>query len=137
MIEKHTLYDFVDFSKVMLQKIDNVSVKENYLLLEYDGKTIKLPVKENPELVKKVIEERYRNEKLNLDERKIDMRELKELSIIDFERQKIIKDYIDDLVFALYFNIPLKKLGTNRAKNIKTICAKNSYYKLVSGNSVG
>jgi len=57
---------------------------------------------------------------------------LKTLPVINFETQKTLKDYIDDLVFALYFNIPLGSLGTNRNEEIKTRCMKSPYYKLVN-----
>lgn len=136
-LEKYILSDFVDFSKIMLQKIDNISVENKTLLLKNDSRIINLPINENAKLVEKTIEEKYKNEKLNLDEHKIDMLELKELPIIDSERQKFLKNYIDDLVFALYFNIPLENLGINKAKVINEICAKNPYYKLISENSVG
>ena len=43
-----------------------------------------------------------------------------------------IKDYIDDLVFALYLNIGLEKLGLNHAEEIKAKCSRNPYYKLVN-----
>ena len=49
---------------------------------------------------------------------------------IDFDKQKAIKDYIDDLVFALYFNIPLGSLGINKAEDIRELCAKSPYYNI-------
>jgi len=33
-------------------------------------------------------------------------------------KQKQLKNYIDDLVFALYLNVPLKSIGLNKAKEI-------------------
>ncbi|GAI14950.1 unnamed protein product, partial [marine sediment metagenome] len=62
-------------------------------------------------LVKKIFEEVYNNKELNFKGQKISLSELKALPVIDFETQIIIKDYIDDLVFALYFNIRIKNLG--------------------------
>jgi len=58
------------------------------------------------------------------------------LLIIDYEKQQKIKDYIDDLVFALYFNIGLEKLGLNHAEKIKAKCSRNPYYKLVNSQKL-
>jgi hypothetical protein len=58
--------------------------------------------------------------------------ELKTMPVIDFDLQGKIKDYIDDLVFALYFNIPLEKIGLERAQKIKTECSKNPHYSLLA-----
>ena len=37
----------------------------------------------------------------------------------------------NDLVFALYFIIPIKKTGIEQAQNIKTQCLKNQYYQYI------
>jgi len=131
-LEEKKLSDFVDFQKVMLQKFDNVSVESNNLVLEKDNEKIKLPIKEQKDLIKRVLTEKYNAETLELDKKQVSLSELKELPIIDYEKQQKIKDYIDDLVFALYLNIGLGKLGLNYAQNIKTKCSRNPYYKLVS-----
>jgi len=130
-LEETKLSDFVDFSKVMLQKFDKVSVESNDLILEKDDEKIKLTIKENQGLVKKSLSEKYGGQIIELEKQKISLSELKDLPIIDYEKQQRIKDYIDDLVFALYFNIGLEKLGLNQAEKIKAKCSRNSYYKLV------
>lgn len=131
-LEDKTLSDFVDFSKIMIQKFGNVLVEDGHLLLEKDNKKITLPIKENINLIKKILEEKYGKKELSLEEQEINLSDLKTLPVIDFGRQKTLKNYIDDLVFALYFNIGLRELGLNKAHGIEEICAKNPYYKLVS-----
>jgi len=135
-LEEKNLSDFVDFSKVMLQKFDKVSVEGNDLILEREGKKIKLPIKEHQSLIKKILNKKYGKRIIELEKRKVTLSELKNLPIIDYEKQRKLKDYIDDLVFALYFNIGLEKLGLNQAKNIKAKCSKNRYYKLVNAQKL-
>ncbi len=131
-LEEKKLSYFIDFSKVMLQKFDNVSVKENNLVLEKDNEKIKLAIKENVNLIQKIIKEKYGKELLKLEKEKITLSELKNLPIIDYERQQKLKDYIDDLVFSLYFKIYLENIGLNKTVEIKSKCSKNPHYKITS-----
>lgn len=130
-LEDRTLSDFIDFSKVMIQKFDSVMITDDSLVLRKDGKEIKLQIKDNLDLIKKTIDSNYSNQKLYPEGKQILLTDLKSLPIIDFDKQRALKDYIDDLVFALYFNIPLKELGLNKADSIKIACAKNAHYELV------
>jgi len=131
-LEEKKLTDFVDFSKVILQKFDKVSVESNNLILEKDDEKIKLAIKENQNLVKKSLNERFGKQVIELEKQKISLSDLKDLPIIDYDKQQKLKDYIDDLVFALYFNIGLESLGLKKADKIKEKCSKNSHYKLVN-----
>ena len=130
-LEDRVLSDFVDFSKVMLQKFDKVSVESNDLILEKDNEKIKLSVKENQGLVKKSLSERYGKQIIELEKQKISLSELKDLPVIDCEKQNQIKKYIDDLVFTLYFNINVKKIGLNMATEIKSKLLTSNYYNLI------
>jgi hypothetical protein len=129
-LEEKTLSDFIDFSKVMVQKFSGVSVEGGNLILKQDKDKIKIPIRGDKILIKKIIDVRY-NKKLKLENPLISLSELKALPIIDYEKQRELKNYIDDLVFALYFNIKLESLGLNKAEKIKTECLKNPYYKLI------
>jgi len=131
-IESLVLADLVDFSSVMMQKFDGVLVKGNNLVLCKDKKERKLKIKSNKDLVEKIITDNYRSDKLEFENVKIKLSELKSLPAIDFEKQEALKDYIDDLVFALYFNIPLTKVGFEHADKIKRECKKSTYYQLVA-----
>jgi len=131
-LEEKVLSDFVDFSKVMLQKFGKISVRGNNLILEKEGEEIKLIIKENQDLIKKSLNEKYGKQIVELEKQKITLSELKDLPIINYEKQQNIKDYIDDLVFALYFSIVLEDLGLNKAEKIKAKCSKNPYYELIN-----
>jgi hypothetical protein len=131
-LEKETLSDFVDFSKIMIQRFDTISVKDNNLILGKDDKKFELPIKKDTKLIEEIIKENYYSDNLDIKKQKINLSELKSLPIIDLEKQKQLKDYIDDLVFTLYFNIPLENLGLNKSEEIKVQCSKNPHYKLVN-----
>lgn len=129
-LEDVKLANLVDFSGVMIQKFDEMDVKEDNLVLAKDGKQIKCEIKKDKRLVEKTIKDISENKKL-FKEKQIILSELKSLPAIDFEKQKEIKDYIDDLVFALYFNVPVKKVSLSKARETKQECGKNRFYKLI------
>ncbi len=129
-LEEIRLSDLVDFSQVMMQKFDKIKTEENDLILIKDGKIIKCKIKNNSDLVNKIIKEKFNNKLLN--DQEIILSELKSLPAIDFEKQKALKDYIDDLVFSLYFIVELKKIEFESAKLINTECEKNKFYAIVS-----
>jgi len=131
-LEEVKLADLVDFSRVMMQKFDAISVKGDRLVLCKDKKERKLKIKSSKALVEKTIIDNYRSDKLKFESVKIKLSDLKSLPAIDFEKQADLKDYVDDLIFALYFNIPLTKVGLNYAAEIKKACQKSTYYKLVA-----
>lgn len=124
-IEKYMLKDFVDFN-TQKQKFNNVTVNKNELILtDNNGYIIKQKIKRKYHLVKSVIEEKFNNNN------EISLNDLKFSDCIDKEEQNIIKDYIDDLVFSLYFNIDIKELGLDNASNIKKLCMKNDFYNYI------
>ena len=131
-LEEVKLADLVDFSKVMMQKFAAVSVKGDDLVLQKDKKERRLKIKANTPLVKKTIADKFGSEQLQFEREKIKLSELKSLPAIDFEKQTALKDYIDDLVFALYFNIRLTKVGLNQAAAIKKLCQNNKFYRLLN-----
>lgn len=130
-LEEVLLSDLVDFSGVTMQKFDSAEVVGSNLILKKEGKEIKCPIKKDLDLVKKVIRDSFGDNKLLSDE-KINLSELKSSLVIDFEKQKALKDYIDDLVFTLYFNVPIKKVGFDKTGEIKARCEENKFYKVIS-----
>jgi len=66
--------------------------------------------------------------------RPIDINELRQLPVIDFDEQKRIKNYIDDLVFALYFNVPINSLGIAKAAAVHRAVAKHEFFPLINAN---
>ncbi len=129
-IERVTLGDLVDFSGVMTQKFDSASVKDDHLILGRGNAEMRLVIKKEKGLVRKTIESDSRNIKLELEDKEISLSDLMSMPTIDFERQKAIKDYIDDLVFALYFNVDIPKDTLNQPETTKQLCQKSKFYKL-------
>jgi hypothetical protein len=129
-LEAKTLSDFVDFSGGLVQKLDDVQVAGDTLVLIHDNRKTELPIKGDTELVAGTIAEKFGTEGLKLEKRQISLPELRNLQVIDFEKQAKLKDYIDDLVFALYFNIPLKEVSLDKAEEIRKHCSKSKYYQL-------
>ena len=130
-MEERTLSDFVDFSGVMMQKFNNIAVEGNQLVLTRENEKTKLKIKNDTKIITEAIREKFYGNKLIPEKQKISLSELKNLAVIDFERQKELKEYIDDLVFTLYFNIHLGKTGFNKASKVKSECAKNKFYKVL------
>jgi len=105
-LENAKLSDFVNFKNIFMQKFDKVRVENENLILQAGNQKITCEISHNFETLKK----------LHLEN--ISLYELKNLQIIDFEKQNILKKEIDDLVFALYFN--------EKPDNVE----KNEFYEL-------
>ncbi|HPO64158.1 MAG TPA: hypothetical protein PK762_13850, partial [Candidatus Kapabacteria bacterium] len=87
----------------------------------------------NKELIEKSINEKYIN---NLDFKESLISDLKEIPVYDVDYQMEIKNYIDDLVFALYFNIELDVLGFENRERIKEMCSRNEFYLEIGGEEL-
>jgi len=106
-LESVTLRDLVDFAKLNVQKFDTVGVEKNELVLS-NGKEFRLKIADGKaKLVQKVVHEKYRDNEL-LSAQSIALAELKSLPAIDFDERDAVKKAIDDLVFALYFDVSVK-----------------------------
>jgi hypothetical protein len=128
-LEEKTLSDFVDFSGVLVQRFDDVQVDGNTLVLYHDNRKTELQIKSNAELVAMVIARKYEKEVMKLEKRETSLSELRNLQVIDFEKQAKLKDYIDDLVFALYFNVPLKQIGLETSDQVHEACSASEFYQ--------
>lgn len=128
-LEDVQLQDFVDFSDITKQKFDSAEVRGNNLILTKNGEEYKAPIKSKKDLVIAVLKEQYGDKSLLPGE--IVLSELKYLMALDKVLQESLKNYIDDLVFTLYFNIPVKKIGLNLAGQIKELCRKNEFYDYI------
>ncbi len=135
-LEKIKLKDIVEFPTIMVQRLDEVSVEGDCLVLRKDELTSKLRIKKSRELVIKALHEKYHERFIGLAKTQISLNELKELPIIDHEKQRELKDYIDDLVFALYFNIMLDSLGLENANKIKARCSQNQFYRIARSQAL-
>ncbi len=130
-LEEKTLSDFVDFSGVLMQKLDDVQIAGNTLVLVHDNQKTELQIKGDTGLIASTIEEEFGIEGLKLEKRRISLSELRNLPVIDFEEQTKLKNYIDNLVFALYFKTPLKEVGLDKLEEIQKACSKSKYYHLL------
>jgi len=128
-LEDCQLQDLVDFSKINKHKFDSVQVKNNNLFLTQNQQEYKAPIKSKKDVVKEVINETFGDKSLFPGE--ITLSELKYLLALDKALQESLKDYIDDLVFALYFNVTVKKVGINLASHIKGLCHQNKFYAYI------
>jgi hypothetical protein len=133
-LEEKTLSDFVDFSGILVQKFDDIEIDGKTLVLHHGNRKTQLPIKGDAKLVASTIAKELTAEGLKLEERQMSLSELRNLPVIDFEKQTKLKDYIDDLVFALYF-LPLEKMITaHKPSELKAFCSKTKYYKLLASN---
>jgi hypothetical protein len=129
-LENRILKDMVNFSQVSIQKIDNIKISKGCLILTHKNADYQCKIKTGKcDFIQKLITKTYFNNGNFLNE--INISELKTLPAIDFGEQTKIKNYIDDLIFVLYFDISLSKLGMPEALNIKKLCQKNKFYKYI------
>ena len=128
-LEKATLRDIVNFNGVQMQQFNKISVVGNNLVL--DSMTLEIP-DNYVEAVKFALKNKYFDKNGNPLLTEIRLSELKLLPVIDFEQQEKLKNYIDDLVFALYFNVPVKIVGTEHANEIKQLCQENEFYSYIN-----
>lgn len=131
-LEKPVLSDFVDFSKVLEQKFDKIDVDGSYLILEKNNEKLQLSIKNNSQLIAKIMKTHFNQQNLGLEKNIISLSELMSLPVIDVERQKEIKEAVDNLVFCLYLDIYVQEGKIDDTKFVKSLCKKNRFYKLVN-----
>ncbi|MDR3198254.1 MAG: SAM-dependent methyltransferase [Planctomycetaceae bacterium] len=130
-LENKILKDIVNFSGVSVQKFDKIKVSKSSVILTHKNKDYSCKIKAGQyDFVQELIEETYIKNSI-FEDKEINISELKTLPAIDFNKQTKIKNYIDDLIFALYFNISLSKLGMSEVLNIKEHCRKNKFYDYI------
>lgn len=117
-IEKLKLKDVIKFD-VTKQKFDSVSVNKHHIILNDKDYVKKIKIKSKTEVVKNTIN-KFNKKKRSI----ITLNELKFLKLIDNKERNNIKDYLNDLIFALYFNIEVKEIGIQNANHIKRLCQK-------------
>ncbi|MBM2816845.1 MAG: hypothetical protein HW421_3607 [Ignavibacteria bacterium] len=129
-LEDITLHELVDFKNILLQKFDNLEIIGNNLIICYKENEAKCKIKEKIEIVRRIVDNFKKNELLN--DYSGSVNDLKSMPAFDREYQAQLKDYIDDLVYALYFKIPLPGIGFESREQIKKACSKHKFYKLVN-----
>jgi hypothetical protein len=121
--EKHLLRDVVAFPDTHVLYFDKIKVEATRLVLYKNDKAYPCQITGQTALVKDFIDKEGLTAK-----NEIDFNNLRFSPLIDFDAQKEIKAYIDDLVFALYFNINLPSLGINKSPSIHKTCEENKFY---------
>ena len=103
-LEDVMLQNIVDFGKLNVQRFGGINVAGHELILS-NSREFRCNIQTGKSaLVQKVVREIYQKEGL-LTEGTISLQELKTLPAIDFDKQAEIKKVINDLVFALYFDV--------------------------------
>lgn len=126
-LENCQLKDFIDFNTTK-QKFESIHVDGKYLILkDSNGEEIKQKIKKNTTMIVELINDLMKPK----SQFELTLHNLKYIKAIDIEQQVTLKDYIDDLVFALYFNIALSQVGFSNAGQIKNECKKNQFYNYV------
>jgi hypothetical protein len=132
-LEKPILKDFVDFPQTALQTFDCMRIEGNIIVLTAGDKNYIAKISKNKtELVKKAIEAVYFSKSVLVPNRVINMSELRFLPVIDFDAQMRIKSYVDDLVFALYFNRAITTLDLGSAAILHNTVSKNEFYSVIN-----
>jgi hypothetical protein len=131
-LEEPVLNDIVDFPNKIIQSFESIRVVGNTLVLCYGDKSCTAKIKNGKiKIVEDLVNSEYFPNGSLLPKKDIILEDLRFLPAIDFEEQEKIKNYIDDLVFALYFNVKLSALGINNVDVIKKACAKHEFYTIV------
>lgn len=126
-LEDLQLKDCVEFT-TSEQKLKHISVKDKYIVLtDLQDKEIKQKIHSKVEFIKSL--PIATDNKLLQEE--TSLHDLKYMPAIDKKEQATMKNYIDDLVFALYFDISFEKIGLQKAANIKEQCEKNKFYQYI------
>ena len=130
-LETPVIKDVVEMPRTQQQVFDSVRVDKNNLILTSGSKQYSGKIEAKmADLVAAAITKEFSSE----FPRPIDINELRQLPVIDFDEQKRIKNYIDDLVFALYFNVPINSLGIAKAAAVHRAVAKHEFFPLINAN---
>ncbi len=131
-LENYQLKDFVEFN-TFTQKISSIKISENNLILiDNKGNEVSQKIKSKTDLIIKSIKEEEGKKNGLFAKKEISLQNLKFMQVVDKEQQTEIKNYIDHLIFALYFDISIKKIGITEFEKIKKLCETNKFYKLVN-----
>ncbi len=123
-LEQIKLLDLVDFSNVMFQKIDKITINENYIFLYNENNSVKCNIIDKPELIEKCIKDFVFTQKISLHE-------IKNHYCIDTKETEIILKKMNDFIFALYFDVNVD-FNTEDIIRLKG----NKFYKYLNDSNV-
>jgi len=128
--ERYSIQDFVDFKSILQQKFDSIEVQSSSVIINYKDNCVKCKIKGNASIIEANLADQLHS---LFDDNGIgSISDLKNLHIIDKELQVQIKNYIDDLVYALYFNVKLQDIGFVNRDKVHIACAKHEYYNQIN-----
>ena len=110
--ESFKLTDFINLDNFLIQKFDNVFIRDKELIITKNEKEYNFLIPDKYDIISEQVKEIKT------------LSDLKKLPIIDYEQQTKIKKNIDNLVFALYFNV---KDNENLIENIKKHKSNNLF----------
>ena len=123
--------DILDFSNISIQKFSDVKIENKTLFLSTVNETVSLKIPANKTvMIENAIQDEYFAK--GVLSKEIILNDLKNLTVIDFEEQEKIKQYIDNLIFALYFDIEIQNIGIESTVEIENICRQNEFYSLLN-----
>ncbi|MDR0525504.1 MAG: N-6 DNA methylase [Spirochaetaceae bacterium] len=136
LLEKPVIQDFVNFPYTATPAFEAIRIEGKALVLTAGDK--KYTAKIHPsksEIVARIIAAEYfpkntQTQTPGIPSKQITLEELRFFPAIDLTAQTRLKSSIDDLVFALYFNVPVS-IGIDNATVIHAACKKNEFYPLV------
>jgi hypothetical protein len=126
-LEERRLSDIVDFAGIMTQKFDEARIEGDQLVLVKDDIQIKRKVNTDLAMVKRHLE-------LSDMSYGILLSDVRNIRITDTDLQQKLKEYIDDLVFSLYFGIRVERLDIKYSKELNATCRKNKFYELIDSS---
>jgi hypothetical protein len=129
-LEAMTFGDVVDFSHILVRKFDSIIVEKGKLLLRKGDKVTRCNIKGDVILVEDTIQQMFA--KGLLVSGAISPHDLKAHELIDFELINSLKSYIDDLVFALYFGVSIKRASLDKAAELRKACEGSELYSMVN-----
>jgi len=129
-LESLNLSDIVDLKGILLQKFDSVEVIDNDLIICYKSNCVKCKISKNTSLVKQALNDNLST--LTNEDGIGNLSDLEHLPVINVEKQKKVKGYIDDLVFALYFKVKLPCVGFSNLHIIHEAVTNHRFYNIIN-----
>ena len=112
-----------------MQKFDKVGIYEDNLVIHYKFNQVNCKITGDINMVQKYI---IRLQDSGIFTEQNYIAELKDISIYNIDYQSRLKEYIDHLVYSLYFKIELPNIGYQYNSEIKKICSTHEYFKMVN-----
>ena len=123
----------VNFEGILQQQFDFLAVKNNKLLIQHKNHIVEAEITDSQVLVAEVLVD-YAD--TLLDENGVgSVRELMKFPVVNFWLQKARKRYVDDLVYALYFNVKISEIGFQNRESVHKACKKHKYYAIINGET--